>query len=187
MIRIVIFVVIAAAFLMFAHAAEMAIASAKIQMHVPANEVVTPPLWLASAFFFGNRLLASDFYMLRANLYVQTALAEGKSYQSVVSLYSLIRDLNPRSCLTYQTAGTFLEQYHLDEATRAANRFLEEGVRACPEDWFMKFLLAFNLSKQKDYAKAGWILIEAAKDKKAPEWVGSLGHKWVNQHDNASH
>ncbi|MDX8411809.1 MAG: hypothetical protein R8K46_08080 [Mariprofundaceae bacterium] len=82
--------------------------------------------------------------------------------------------LHPKLLDTYYLAESSLSWIN-DEGVRRANRVLEKGIRARPDQWVLPFFMAFNsFYYQREYGQAAEQLQRAAAIEGAPRWIGHL-------------
>jgi hypothetical protein len=116
-------------------------------------------------------------------LYIKTAVFLGgreagrdpESYaSSLAQRFSVISRLHPEFIDTYYLCESSLS-YIDPEYTRKANRVLERGMAALPDNWILPFFLGFNhfyyLNEPKE---AAMILKPASQLPSAPPWLGHL-------------
>ncbi len=121
----------------------------------------------------GFDVLLSDFYWLQA---VQIAGGEkgpyGQSHR-IGALIDLVTALNPKVSHPYRFAALWMTDDL--NAVRTANRLLERGIEAHPEDWRQRFYLAFNhFFYLGENERAAEVLTPAIHLEGAPAYLGGL-------------
>lgn len=95
----------------------------------------------------GHSALAADLVAARANVYFGTQLATKGEQRWLERYLTTAIDLDPQFHSLYRRGAAMLvytgKQFSVD-ALEAADRILERGVRAFPDDWEIWFQLGFN-------------------------------------------
>jgi hypothetical protein len=152
-----------------------------------SSPVDAPPLFppeVSRPFSFGMRSLLADLTFLQAvqihggrktNVDAKTGAADDRA---LARLLDYTTELDPKFCGAYRYAGSAMPRHTSDgKATDvvATEQLLRRGVRDCPDDWRIPFLLgfldSFYLGQMDAAAKA---MADAAKHPDAPRYVGFL-------------
>lgn len=146
-----------------------------------------PPLFppeVSRPFSFGMRSLVADLTFLQAVQVhgARTANVDAKSAaaddRALARLLDYTTELDPKFCGAYRYAGSAMPRHTTDgKATDvvATERLLRRGVRDCPDDWRVPFLLGFIESFYLGHMDAAAnAMAEAAKHPDAPKYVGFL-------------
>ncbi len=116
-------------------------------------------------------------------LYIKTAVFLGgrepglnpKSYSSSLAQhFSIMSALHPEFVDTYYLCESSLSSID-NESTLLANKILENGMKALPDNWVLPFFFGFNhLYYLNESGKASAALYQASILPKAPPWLGHL-------------
>jgi len=88
--------------------------------------------------------------------------------------FQVISALHPKFLDTYYLSESSLPWIDTEYAKRA-NRVLESGARARPDEWFIPFFIGFNYFRYlHEPIKAATWLHQASQTRNAPSWLGHL-------------
>ena len=165
---------------------ERAPAAVESELDIPAM-----PSEVARALAFGFRSLLADFTLLQAIQLLP--LRHGDMAPEVFAgmdrrltrLLEYSVEVDPKFAGAYRFAAASLPHETMDGKVYGvlnAVRILEQGLRERPDDWQMGFLLGFLQSYYlRDFPAAARSLAIAAKQPKAPSWVGLLSTRLAAQ------
>jgi len=143
--------------------------------------VVVPTVMVARLLFLGQRLLAADVYWLRSLQYFGDSRYRENKFSQLEPLLNLATELDPKYCVIYRTAGLILTSSERFDVA-GANEFLSRGIMQCTDDWYIPFVLGFNLYYfQGNYAEAGRLLALASQRTEAPGWLSDLSMRLMAQ------
>ncbi len=159
--------------LLLAAAGLTAASRLSLEPEASVRGAVRNPAWLPSGKVlriasFGQRLLLSDLYWLRAVSYMgETLLSRSDRWEALLPLAEIVTDLDPRHGYVYQVTGSNLAG--LANRHAEADRILEKGMRALPERWNLPFIQATNkFLFEQDYPAAARLARRAAEISKRP-------------------
>jgi hypothetical protein len=156
-----------------------------------AFDVPPMPEAVAAPLTFGFRSLLADFTFLEAIQLLAQRKGDAPSAATLPldrrlsNLLSYATNVDPKFAGAYRFAGAALTHETVDGKAMgvlAAVQLLEKGVRERPDEWriglSLGFLRAYYL---RDYAGAAAALAEAARDPKAPRYLGLLATRMAAQ------
>lgn len=123
------------------------------------------------------RQLDAEMLYIKAVVFLggRTAGAPPQTYADTLAEYfRIISQLHPKLLDTYYLSESSLPRINAGNARRA-NRILETGARAHPDEWFIPFFIGFNEFRYLNHPvkAAGW-LRQASESDGAPAWLGHL-------------
>jgi hypothetical protein len=139
-----------------------------------ALPVIVPNKAVAITAALGYEAFAADMLWLRTLEYFGDSRYAKAGFPAMVPLFERITEIDDRFCAVYRQAGLALT---VNEVKRVdvANDLLRRGMRACPNDPYIPFVLGFNLYFfQRKYAEASVVLLEASTRPGSQPWVAEL-------------
>jgi hypothetical protein len=154
--------------------------------HGATDEAPLFPPEVSRPFSFGMRSLVADVAFLQAiqvhgGRKSNVAAADPQTAADDRALFRLLdyaTEVDPKFCGAYRYAGSAIPRHTSDGKVTgvvSTEQLLRRGVRECPDDWRISFMLgfieSFYLGKMDAAASA---MAEAARHPDAPRYVGFL-------------
>lgn len=141
-----------------------------------AGERTLPRPEVAKKLALGFDSVAGDIYWVGALQYYSDPSAAGQCYPQMKEYLRLAATLAPEFVSIYRMAGVAIPCHDGREwrFLPEANQFLREGIERFPEYWFLRLLLAHNLTVQGKYEDASRELAQAARLPGAPPFYAGL-------------
>lgn len=139
--------------------------------------VVLPRPEVVRVLSLGFDSVTADWYWIKAVNYFGDNRNMQVAYGELANYFELVTDLDPKFFAAYLFGGYALPWNRGDQwvNTREAAALLERGTREFPNDWRLRFQLAYIYSAYLHrYKDAGDQLVAASKLEGAPPYLGSL-------------
>lgn len=121
--------------------------------------------------------IAGEMHFVKTNVFLGTIPMEYPTdnyKESLAENFAAMAELHPQFIDTYYLCESSLSDIG-PEQTRQANKVLEKGIKAMPNNWVLPFFKGFNLFyRLLENQEAAKTLSAASKLPDAPSWFGHL-------------